>query len=119
MSLITKYAKYLPYLYFIAITIYCFTSINQSQGITAYPILLFGIPFLWQLIKPNRKLNFTLGITFVCLSSYMVLAYISDMLNLISISSATKQLMMYGGLFFTVNFFMALWIIRNSTNKSF
>lgn len=119
MSLITKYSKYLPYLYFIAITIHWFTNVNKSQGLTAYPILLFGIPFLWQLIKPNRKLNFTLGITFVCLSSYMILAYISDMLNVISISSATKQIMMYGGLFFIVNFLMALWIIRNSINKSF
>jgi hypothetical protein len=119
MSLISKYSKYLPYLYFIAITIYWFTSVNKSQGLTAYPILLFAIPFLWQLIKPNKKLNFTLGITFVCLSSYMILAYISEMLNLISISSATKQLMLYGGVFFILNFFMALWIIKNSLNKRF
>ncbi|GAL66237.1 hypothetical protein JCM19301_802 [Jejuia pallidilutea] len=41
------------------------------------------------------------------------------MLNLISISSATKQLMLYGGVFFILNFFMALWIIKNSLNKRF
>ena len=119
MKTINTYAKYTPYLYFIAVTGYLFTNINRIEGLTAYPILLFGIPFLWQLIKPNRKLNFTLGITFVCLSSYMILAYLSELLNLISISNDTKQIMMYSGIFFILNFFMALWIIRNSINKSF
>lgn len=119
MSLITKYAKYTPYLYFIAVTIYCFTDVNRAEGISAYPILIFGIPFLWQIVKPSRRLNFTLGITFVCLSSYMILAYLSDILNLISLSQNTKQLVIYGGIFVVLNFFMALWIIRNSINKSF
>ena len=78
MKLINKYANLIPYLYFIAVIAYLFTDANQRQGVLVYPILLFGIPFLWQLIKPNRKLNFTLGIIFVCLSSYLILAYLSD-----------------------------------------
>ncbi|NNC51079.1 MAG: hypothetical protein HKO01_11130 [Flaviramulus sp.] len=114
MSLINKYTKLIPYLYFIIITAYWFTLINRSDGITAYPILLFGIPFLWQLLKPNKKLNFILGITFVCISSYLILAFLSDLLNIIALSSSVKQLMIYGGLFVFANFIMALWIIRNS-----
>ena len=117
MYLINKYTKFIPYLYFIAITAYWFTMVNQTEGLTAYPILLFGIPFLWQIIKPNQKLNFTLGITFVCLSSYLILAFLSDALRIIALSYPIKQLMIYGGLFVFANFVMALWIIRNSLKE--
>ena len=119
METISKYSKFVPYLYFLAVIAYWFTDVNKNQGITAYPILLFSLPFLWQLIKPNKQLNFTLGITFVCLSSYMILAYISDVLNIVSISSQAKQFMLFSGLFFVGNFIMALWMIRNSMNRSF
>ena len=119
METISKYSKYVPYLYFLAVIAYWFTDVNRSSGITAYPILLFGIPFIWQLIKPNQKLNFTLGITFVCLSSYMILAYLSDVFQIVNMSSQVKQFMFFGGLFVVANFVMALWMIRNSLNKSF
>jgi len=114
-----KYSKYIPYLYYIAVVAYWFTQVNQSQGITAIPILLFGIPFVWQLLRPNPKLNFTLGITFVCLSSYMIMAYLSDMFNIVNLSNTTKQFLMLGGLYVVTNFIMALWIIRNSLRQSF
>ncbi|GAA4886025.1 hypothetical protein GCM10023311_06040 [Flaviramulus aquimarinus] len=117
MSLISKHTKFIPYLYFIAITAYWFTIVNRSEGISAYPILLFGIPFLWQIIKPNHRLNFTLGITFVCISSYLILAFICDILKIIVLSYPIKQLMIYGGLFVFGNFVMALWIIRNSLKE--
>ena len=106
-----KYSKFIPYFYFISVVIYWFTDVNRSEGIAAYPILLFGIPFLWQLIRPNKKLNFTLGITFVCLSSYLILAYLSDMFNIIEVSKQAKQYVMYGGIFVIANFVMALWMI--------
>ncbi|MFL1011261.1 hypothetical protein [Flavisericum labens] len=113
-TLINKYTNCIPYLYFIAISAYWFTVINRADGITAYPILFFAIPFLWQIIKPNKKLNFTLGITFVCISSYLILAFLSDMLKIISISYPLNQLTLYGGLILFANLIMALWIIRNS-----
>lgn len=118
MNVIKYCSKYTPYLYFIAVTAYLFTNVNQTEGISAYPILLFGIPFLWQIIKPNKRLNFTLGITFVCLSSYLILAFLSDMLQIISLSQPIKQLTVYGGIFIFASLIMALWIIRNSLNKS-
>lgn len=119
MKLISKYSKFVPYLYFIAVIIYWFTDVNRSEGITAYPILLFGIPFIWQLLKPNKKLNFSLGIIFVCLSSYLILAYLSDLLNIVDISASTKTFIIYGGLFVITNFLMSLWMIRNSIKKAF
>ena len=119
MKLINKYSKFVPYLYFIAIVAYLLTDVNRSEGVTAYPILLFGIPFLWQILKPNRRLNFTLGITFVCLSSYMILAYLSDIFDIVTFSKNAKNFMIYGGFFVSANFFMALWIIRNSLRGSF
>ena len=119
MKNLSNYPKFIPYLYFIAVSAYWFTDINKTEGITAYPILLFGIPFLWQIIKPNKKLNFTLGITFVCVSSYLILAYLADILHITHMTQNTKKYMIYGGLFVFSNLCMALWIIRNSLKRSF
>ena len=117
MTLFRSYTKLIPYLYFITVIAYWFTDINRENGISAYPILLFTIPFLWQLIKPNKKLNLTLGITFVCLSSYLILAYLFDLFNLTSFIDKTGKFIIYGGLFVFGNFIMALWIIRNSLKE--
>ena len=119
MKTFSKFSIFTPYLYFLAVIAYWFTMVNRSEGLSAYPILLFGIPFVWQLIKPNEKLNFSLGITFVCLSSYMILAYLSDVFNIFSISESTKQFLILGGFFVIGNFVMALWMIRNSIKKVF
>ena len=117
MKILNTYANQIPYLYFIAVTAYWFTVFNQSNGISAYPILLFGIPFLWQIIRPNKKLNSTLGITFVCLSSYLILGYLSNLFNVPSLMLA-KGVILYGGLFLALNFLMSLWIIRNSLRRT-
>lgn len=113
MKIINQYSKYIPYLYYITIIAFWFTDVNRSEGITAYPILLFGIPFLWQIIKPSEKLNFILGITFVCLSSYLIVAYIFNLIN-----GLESSFLFYTGLFVIVNFLMALWIIRNSLKRT-
>ena len=104
MKVLNQYSKYIPYLYYLTIVAYWFTTVNRNEGITAYPILLFGIPFLWQIIKPNKKLNFTLGITFVCISSYLILAYLSEVFDIISFTNLAKKYMVYGGLFVTAIF---------------
>ena len=119
MQTFSKFSKFIPYFYFLAVIAYWFTDINRSEGINAYPILLLGIPFLWQLIKPNEKLNFSLGIIFVCLSSYMILAYLFDLLNIVNLSPQTKRFLILGGFFVTGNFIMALWMVRNSIKNLF
>lgn len=119
MKSLSKYTRFIPYLYFISIISLWFTVVNKSEGISAYAILLLGIPFLWQLIRPNRKLNFSLGIVFVCLSSYLLFAYLSDILNIINWSPTVKQFLFYGGLLVIGNLVMSLWIIRNSIKKVF
>ena len=119
MNLISKYSKFVPYLYFIAVIIYWFTDVNRHEGIGAFPILLFSIPFVWQLIKPNRKLNFGLGVVFVCLSSYLILAYLSDVVNITHFLEQSKRFLFVGGLFVLTNFIMSLWIIRNSLTRRF
>jgi hypothetical protein len=119
MKLVQKYSKFIPYLYFITVIVFWFTDVNKNSGVHAYPILLLGIPFLWQLVKPSKQLNFTLGITFVCISSYLILAYLSDFFNIVNLPETTKQFIIYGGLFVVANFVMALWMIRNSMKRSF
>lgn len=113
MKSISKHARLTPYLYFISVITYWFTDINQDNGSTSYFILLLCIPFIWQLVKPNKVLNISLGITFTCLSSYLILAYLSDVLNITSFSLA-RGFIIYGGIFVLANFIMSTWIIRNS-----
>ena len=114
-----KYSKFVPYLYYLAIVAFWFTDVNRSEGIMAYPILFFGIPFLWQLIRPNQKLNSILGIIFVCLSSYMIIAYLSDIFNIVSMSETIKKYLLYSGALGMANFVMAVWMVRNSIKRSF
>jgi hypothetical protein len=111
-----KHSARIPYLYFIIATISVFTIFNKNLGWAAFPILLFAIPFIWQVLKPNKALNITLGITFSCLSSYAVIAYL---LSLGYTTNLTPNLVVYAGIFVTLSFLMALWIIKNSLNKSF
>ena len=118
MGFVNRYSKFIPYLYFIAVISYWFTDVNRTEGLIAYPILLLGIPFLWQIIMPNRNLNFTLGTVFVCLSSYLILAYLGHILNLANFSTLQKM-GLFGGFFILFHFIMAIWIIRNSLKRSF
>lgn len=111
--------KFIPYLYFISVIVYWFTTLNKITGINAYPILLFGIPFVWQLIKPSKKLNFSLGIVFVCLSSYLIFAYLFDLLNIINWFETSKKILFYGGILIIGNLIMSLWMVRNSIKRKF
>jgi hypothetical protein len=92
---------------------------NQNSGNFAYPILLLAIPFLWQLIKPNKQLNSILGISFACLSSYLILAFLSGVFDIISFNIKTKQFILISGGFVCTNLIMSLWIIRNSLKRTF
>lgn len=118
MKMINKYANLVPYLYFIGTSIYWFTLANSNGNILTYLILLLIVPFIWQLIKPNKELNFTLGISFVCLSSYAILINLFGAMNLSSLDYA-KGFIMFSGIFAISNFFMSLWIIRNSLRQAF
>ena len=119
MNFVLQYSKFIPYLYFLDIISYWFTIINKIEGISAFPILLFGIPFIWQILKPNRELNFILGITFVCLSSYLILLYLSDLFHIVNFLKVSENFGFFEGILLVFNFFMALWIIRNSLKRSF
>ena len=108
---VQKFSRFVPYLYYIAMTTYWFTMVNRSEGISAYPILLFAIPFVWQLIKPSEKLNFSLGIIFVCLSSYLLIANLSYSFDIISFSDTAKRFLMLGTFFLIGNLVMSLWMV--------
>ncbi|WP_431159082.1 hypothetical protein [Winogradskyella poriferorum] len=119
MKAINKLTRFIPYLYFLSVIAYWFTYTNRTEGITAYPILLFGIPFIWQLLKPNKNLNFSLGIIFVCLSSYLILAYSLALLDVVNWFGASSSVFSNVGLIIFGSFIMALWMIRNSIQKQF
>jgi len=105
--------KYTPYLYFLSIIIFLFSNFNNN--ISSYSLLILTIPFIWQIIKPNPRLRFILGITTICLSSYLIIVYLTGVLNVISLSfNITDKLMIFGGLFVVANFVMSLWIIRST-----
>ncbi len=117
MKTLKKYSKFVPYFYFIAVIAYWFTDVNRSEGIAAFPILLFGIPFLWQIIKPGSKLNFTLGITLVCLSLYGISAYIVGFFHLTSMTNRTTDFVIYGGLLVILISGLKMWIVMNDQRR--
>lgn len=96
-----------------------FIDINKINGLTTYPILLLGIPFIWHLIRPSSELNFLLGIIFICLSSYLISAYFLDLLHIIDWIESSKKQLLYDVFFVLSNFIMSLWMIRNSMRKKF
>ena len=114
MISIRQKARFIPYLYFISIIIYWFTDINKHNGSTSYLILVF--PFLWQIIKPNKSLNLTLGVVFICLSSYLILAFLSDIIRM---SSLNIKYLFYGSLFVIANFIMSIWILKISLKRTY
>ena len=117
MKVVNKHIKFIPYFYFTIVALIAFTDINRVNGIYAYPILLILVPILWQLFKPNKILNFALGVTFVYISSFLVLGYISDVLG-ISSQQIANSFIFYGGIFVLTNFIMSFWIIINSLKRT-
>jgi len=113
-----KILKLAPYLYFIAVIATWFTVTNKSQGLIAYPILIIVVPFLWQLIKPSNTLNFSLGITTVCLSSYVIIAHMASIIDVAAYALKSNPNGLYSWSFVLLNFFMAVGIVRNSIKTS-
>ena len=117
MKTILKLINLLPYFYFLGVIAFWFTDVNRLEGILAYPILLLGIPLLWQLIKPNTDRNFSIGVIFFCISSYLMIAHFLNIASVFSWAIFLKSVIVSSGLIIGLNLLMSLWIVRNSTNK--
>ena len=117
MKQLKFYANRLPYFYFIGLAIYWFSILLGKEILSAILVLLMSIPFLWQLIKPNRELNFVLGVIFVCISSYLIIGSLSDLFNLPSLIIASRVII-YGSFIAILNFVMSAWIVRNSVKRT-
>lgn len=111
MKTIKKLTKLIPHLYFIAIIVYWFLDIKNNKGASPYLILLLITPFIWQLIKPSRILNIILGSLFILLSSYLILAYLSDIVKITEVTTSTKQFVIVGGIFMFLNITMSFWLL--------
>ncbi|MGV6829950.1 MAG: hypothetical protein ACWA5P_00120 [bacterium] len=117
MKQLKFYANRLPYFYFIALAIYWFSILLGTEVLSAILVLLMCIPFLWQLIKPNRELNFGLGVIFICISSYLIMGSLADLFNLPSVVIASRVII-YGSFIAILNFAMSAWIVRNSVKRT-
>ncbi|WP_034059920.1 hypothetical protein [Lacinutrix jangbogonensis] len=113
MKSIKHLSKYVPHIYFTAIIVYWFLDIRNNEGASPYLILLLVTPFIWQLIKPNRVVNIILGSLFICLSFYLVLAYLSDVIKITEVSANTSAFLIIGGLFVLSNLMMSIWMFIN------
>ena len=117
MKKLEKISRFVPYLYFLVLIAYGFTQMNRTDGILAYPFLLAAIPFVVQIIRPRKALNLTLGITTVCISSYLIIAYLADLAQILVINEKVKQLLLLGGGLVVLNFLMSMWLVRNSLRR--
>ena len=110
--------KYIPYLYFILAISYWFLDVVWRGGWTSVWILLLAVPFIWHLIKPSAKLSLSLGILFSLISCYLVLAYLSDVFNLTTMTDTAKTFIVVGGLFVLTNLSMSVWILINGLKRA-
>lgn len=113
MNTIKKYSNYIPHVYFIAIILYWCFSIRNNELSSPNIILLLTIPFIWQLIKPLKLINIILGSLFICLSFYLILALLSDVVKIEEVSENTSTFLIIGSLFVLSNLLMSIWILIN------
>jgi len=95
MKMISKYASIVPYFYFFIILLFWFTDMSQNIRLILYSIFLLTLPLIWNYIKLNKQLNLSLSITFLCLTSHLVLLYLFQFFPFESFIQIANQLMMF------------------------
>ncbi len=114
MSPLNPLLRIVPYLYFIALTFVWYIALNKIIGTWAFLVFLLDIPFILQIVSPNSNKNFGLGITFVCLSCYLIFMFFFSKLGFMSLTPILEKVFLNSGALLILNLIMALWIMRNS-----
>jgi hypothetical protein len=117
--MIKDYRYTAPLLYFLAIILWMYFG-NLFHAQEAEPlILLFCIPFLYQLVFRNRLISIVLAMFMLVWAVWMLMAYASEYTQLASHSSeGMVSFMLTGGVFILLNFVMAIWLFPIEMGKA-
>ena len=108
-----------PYLYFVAILLWIFTD-NLIGGKTSggfFILILFGILFIAQLFFKSKSLDIFLIAICLVFTSWMSLAYLSDVVDIKALTDKAWRFIILCGLFTIANIIMTGWLFFNLKNK--
>lgn len=116
---IRSYSYAVPLIYFTAIVLWMYASQLLNAHASEPLVLLFCLPFLFQLWFRNRMFSVVSGMLMLLWSAWMLLAYASEYAEIVSISWAVNaSFMLTGGGFVLVNFAMAIWLFPAEMGKA-
>lgn len=112
---LSNLVPFLPYLYFIALSISMFlVQIDKETGNTDdLKLLLLATPFVAQLIFSFRYVDLILGAVMFVVAIYLTLGYASDLAKITTYPPRAINFIVIGGLIVVLNYVMAILLFRN------
>lgn len=111
---LSNLVPFLPYLYFIGISLWMFLSqMDKDANASHLKLLILAIPFTVQLIFSFKYVDLVLGILTFALALYLTLAYASDVAKITDYTTRSVSFIVIGGLIVLFNFIMSIGLLRN------
>ena len=95
----------IPYLYFTALIFCVFPGLFK----------LIALPFASQILLKSKSLDLLLVVVCLLFTSWMILAFLSDIYDITEFTAQTKKFLIGGSLFTTGNITTTVWMIYNMT----
>ncbi|MEZ4933472.1 MAG: hypothetical protein R2788_15295 [Saprospiraceae bacterium] len=113
------YLSAVPYLYFIAILSWIFFGnwMGEKTGGSSIGVLLFTMPFFVQIFLKSKPLDLFLIAICTLFTSWMLLAYLSDVMDITAMTDGALRFIIIGGLFSVGNILMTGWLFFNLRNR--
>ncbi|MEO1258528.1 MAG: hypothetical protein AAFZ15_07015 [Bacteroidota bacterium] len=108
-----------PYIYFILVILGIFYNSKTGDKTTgnSFIILLFATPFLVQLFLKNKWLEIFLIAICLFFSSWLFLAYLSDLFDITEMTKRAWNFIVVGGLFVLANGIATSLLMRNLNKR--
>jgi hypothetical protein len=111
---LSNLVPFLPYLYFIGLSLWMFLSqMDKDANASHLKLLILTVPFTVQLIFSFKYVDLILGIVTFVLALYLTLAYASDVAKITSYTTHSISFIVIGGLIILFNFIMSIGLFRN------
>lgn len=111
---LSNLVPFLPYLYFIGLSLWMFLNqMDNNANASHLKLLILAVPFTVQLIFSFKYVDLVLGILTFTLALYLTLAYATDVAKLTDYTTRSISFMVIGGLIILFNFIMSIGLFRN------
>ncbi|NII28936.1 hypothetical protein HB364_27910 [Pseudoflavitalea sp. X16] len=111
---LSNLVPFLPYLYFIGLSLWMFLSqMDNNANVSHLKLLILAVPFTVQLIFSFKYVDLVLGILTFALALYLTLAYASDVAKITDYTARAISFIAVCGLMVILNFVMSILLFRN------